>query len=266
MNIYPENYQVEFDVLFTDLNGQPVTPTEITAILYDDEDQVIADYGAISFSPGDTHKVVVVPPAHNVLEDGQLQAARILRIAMVTAAGTIRRSSSWIIEGEFRLALMVNSFVTIEAAEIMARDMPNLSGWSTASEDKRYASLIEAFNRLTRIPMRFEVPHANDPTGTLYCPEETIIPASQWAGITEEQFLAFPADFRKAVRTAQLVEANEMIEGETMAQKHRQGIISETVGESSIMLRGGRVEQNVSSTTLRTLAGFIYFSHRIARA
>lgn len=281
MNLYPENYDVTIGVAFTDLNGAAVTPTAVTAILYDGDDQLVNDFGAIAFTPGDTSVDILVPAAFNVLGVGEITAARILRVTLVTAAGEIRRASSYIIEGEFRLVVMQNSFATIEAAEIIARDMPNLAGWNSADGDQRAAALINAYHRLTRISMRFRIEKTpithvydgfNQPSyhwtrdlihGTRV--PEIIVLAQAWSGLTIEEFMEFPSAFRKAVRMAQVAEANEILENDVTARRHRQGIISETVGESSIMLRGGRLSLGIGTTALEYLAGLVFYQFKIVR-
>lgn len=267
LRVYPEDYIVSVDVVFTDHDGQPVTPTAVKAALWDGEDQLVEDFGDIAFDPSEGRVSVVIPAAFNRLAAGELQAARILRVEIHTASGLIRRSHSYIVEGEFRLQLMVNSFQSIEAAEILARDMPNLSGWSGADEDRRYAALIDAFNRLTRIPMRFRNP---DPGRELTVEqamysEETIISRDAWPSVTEQEFHTWPAHFRKALRQAQLAEANELLEGDAISRRHRAGIISETIGESSMTLKGNMVDMGISKQALSYLSGHIYYNFRIAR-
>ncbi|MER9176319.1 hypothetical protein NKH72_22325 [Mesorhizobium sp. M0955] len=260
MNLYPENYDVTIGVAFADLNGGAVVPTAVKAVLYDGEDQLVYDFGDQAFAPGDTSLNVTVPAAYNVLEDGISSDARILRIILVTPAGEIRRASSYIIQSETRLVIMQNSFMTLEAAEILARDTPNLTGWNGASDDQRYAGLINAYHKLIRIPMRYKML----PTADRWCePCETIV---RWGDITSDQFQDMPADFRRAVRSAQLMQADDLLENNPITKRHRDGIISETVGDSSIMLRGGRLTLDISSRSLECLAGHIYYNFRISRA
>ena len=267
MNIYPEDYIVSVDVGFTDLNGEQITPTLVTAALYDGDDQLVVDFGEIVFEAGDTQVTISVPAQYNALAVGERSAARILRVALTTEEGVVRRSTSYLIEGEFRLAIMENSFMTVEAAELLARDMPNLSGWAAASSDARHAALIEAYRRLTRIPMRFVVA---DPTATvqpssdLYN-EETIILRSAWPDIDETEFLGWPLFFRRALRQAQLAEANELLEGDIITKRMRAGIISETIGESSVMIRGTHLDFGMSRAAMSYLSGHIHYDFRIAR-
>jgi len=267
MKLYPEEYNVAVTFPFTDLNNNPVVPVEVNAKLFDGDDQMLLDMPNLPFDPDEGSKEIIIPAALNVLGVGQLSAGRILRVGLVTDKGVIRRSFSYVIEGEFRLQVMTNSFQTLESAEILARDMTNISGWSGASEEQRYVALVEAFNRLTRIPMKFKTAEAENlrDRSEIFA-EETIIMRSAWPTVTEDEFMAWPAYFRKALRMAQLTEANELLEGDPIAKKHRAGILSETIGESSMMLRAGKVEHGVSSATLQHLTGHIYYNHRIARA
>jgi hypothetical protein len=273
MKFYPEDYSVEVVVGFTDLNGAPVIPTKIIARLWDGDDQLIADFGELPFDIAAGEKSITVPKQFNILGDGEIRAARILRIELQTDAGSIRRPFSYAIEAEQRLELLTNTFASLEAAEFLALDMPNATGWKVASEDQKLAALTESFRRLTQIPMKF-------PTygpGNVYSDyntiaprdllEETIIQRDQWGELTIDEYeTKFPAHFKKALRRAQFIEANELLQGDNVTQKHRSGIVTETIGESSITLRAGRVDYGVASQTLQALVGYIYFNMRIVRA
>ena len=94
MRIYPENYTVVVTVPLTDLNGEAVTPTSITALLYDGDDEEVTDLGTIAFDDGAESVDITILAANNVLAAGELKAARVLRVSINTAAGTIPKSSS----------------------------------------------------------------------------------------------------------------------------------------------------------------------------
>lgn len=259
MKVYPESYIVSVDVALVDLNGGPVTPTAISAKLYDGDDQLVSDLGVVAFSPGDTSVTVQVPAEDNELADGVVQAARILRVDVVTAAGTLHKSTSYIVAGQVRLQVMVNSFQTLENAELLARDMVGGSGWGQGTDDQKAAALIEAFNRLTRIPMRYWTT-VNDHQ----C--ERFISAADWREMTADAFLELPSGLRNALRAAQLQEADTLLADDPIARKHKDGVISETIGDSSMMLRGGKLELGVAYDTLNQLRGFIWYNFRVARA
>jgi hypothetical protein len=273
MKFYPEDFDVEVVVPFTDLNGNAVTPLSLSAALYDGNDEEIVDFGSLPLDAGATSRSIVIPRAFNVLEDGALRTARILRIVIDTTAGAIRRSHSYVVEAEQRLVQMTNTFLTYEAAEIAALDTPNTSGWNVSSEDQRKAALIEAFNRLTSIPMRYSpmtTTQLQQSGWDRLIPDdftsERYIARDQWSEITPEIFGELPAHFRKALRKAQFIEANELLQGDNVAKKHRAGIVTETIGESSVTLRAGRLDYGISQQTMAALAGYIHFNARIVRA
>jgi hypothetical protein len=272
LKFYPEDYIVEVVVKFTDLNGAAVTPTAVSAVLYDGNDTEVVDFGSLPFDASEGQKSISIPKEFNRLADGENRAARILRVGIETEQGTIPRSFSYAIESDQRLVLLTNTFVTLEAAEFMALDTPNVTGWNVASDDQKLAALTEAYRRLTRIPMRFPTyaPGTGFDSFNTIAPrellEETVIERDMWDDITGEQFNDFPIAFKKAVRRAQFVEANELLQGDNVAKKHRQGIVTETIGESSVTLRDGRIDYGIGSETLKALTGYIYFNMRIRRA
>jgi len=261
MKYYAEGYNVEAIIKFADRDGNPVVPTAVKAVLYDGEDQEVVDFGSLPFDPSLGEKSIIVPSAFNKLQNNELQAARILRIELVTSSGSIFQSLAYVIEAEQRLVIMNNSFQTYEAAMLEARNMPNMNGWQSAIEEQQKAALIESFRRLTVIPMRYSY---LDMDGRPL-PMEYIITANAWGDIKRDQFDEFPTYFRRALRRAQLIEANELLQGDTIARKRRNGIVTEKIGESWLTLNASMPDYGLSSQTLSALTGFIYYRMTIAR-
>lgn len=289
MQLFPENYEVTIGFAFTDYNGSTIAPTMVEAALYDGNDERVHDFGEVAFDLDDGKVDIVIPAQFNDLGE-ELNASRILRVKMTTPAGVIKRSSSYIVEGEIRLAVMQNSFQTIEASELLARDIPNLAGFIPAARDDRFAALITAYHRLTRIPFRVvetgennlarreflilrEAPRGDDSPdlnllgrGGLLREFPLHTQHFVWSTMTPEDFHSLPLDFRRKLRMAQIAEANEILENDVVARKHRAGIISETVGESSVMLRGGRLDLGIGRAALEFLTGHVYYSFKASRA
>ncbi|QIG69076.1 hypothetical protein EVB78_043 [Rhizobium phage RHph_N1_15] len=275
IKLYPENFDVAIDVLFTDNNGDPLAVTTVTAHLYDGDDVEIEDFGSIPFTLADGKVTVTVPADLNVLGEGETSAARTLMVYLGNGTIVLPRIHSYIIEAESRLELLNNTFITLPAAEVLARENPRLTAWAAAADDKKIAALINAYTRLSRVQLRYlkERPEAEvatsvrpyDPTSERDSCDVVIKPGDWGTRFNKVDFLAMPYDFRKAVRTAQLIEANEVLTDNPFEARHRAGVISETVGESSIMLRGGKLELGVSIDALRALTGFVYYNVRLAR-
>lgn len=268
MKSYPEDYNVAIVVPFVDLNGDKVEPTAVNARLFNEGGTLLVDFGSLPFDPAGDSKEIVIPAAFNSLGADSFEEGRVLRVELVTAAGSIRQGHSYIIVGERRLEVMTNSFMMIESAEILARQVANLSGWTSATEEQRYAALIEAYNRLTRIPMRFDLKRTTDRLDYINDPlyrTEVIIGRDVWHEAGEDEFLSWPESFRKTLRMAQLVEANEILEGDEFGKRRRAGVLSETIGESSVTLSSNRLDVGVAPATLKILSGHVYYDFRVVR-
>ena len=263
MNFYPENYTVEITVPFTDKNGAVIVPLQISAMLFDGEDIVLIDFGSLTVVPASTSKIISINAAFNTLGVDEVRSARVLQVDLTTAAGVVTKILSYVVEAEQTLLIMNNTFQSFAAAEILSLTTASSQAWLSADEVRQRAALSEAFRRLTNIPMRYSF---RDDLGNLLISEEKLIERDQWSGINKDAFDAFPAHFKRALRQAQFLEANEILQGDAVASRHRSGIISETIGESSVTLRAGRIDWGIGSLTMNALAGYIYFNMRIARA
>ena len=275
MKYYPEDYTVEFSAPFTDLNGDTIEPTGVTAVLYDGDNAVIQDFGSVAFDGASGSVTIVVARELNVLADDEKRAARVLRVVLDTQNGSLTKTFMYAIESEQRLVIMDNSFMTLGTAEFIALDMPGASdvtGWNAATSDQKLAALTAAYRRLTSIPMKFRV---IDPETTIDAWSKLVLPdladtvrisREGWTEITKDYFdETFPDRFKAALKRAQLIEANDLLLGDTVGDKLRANIISETIGERSYTLRDGRVDYGASDKALRELTGYIDFNSRIVR-
>jgi len=263
MKVYPENSTPQLNVPFTDLNGDPLTPLEVIAHVYDQDDALLGDLGDIAFDAASGSTILTVPAEFNQLAAGEIFTVRTVRVELINAEQAVMRETAYILQGASRIELLKNSFLSLAMAEAMARDQVNVSGWTVAPEQQRIAALIEAFGRLISIPMRYA---RKNSFNRLVQEDEVVIRRDEWLELTTEAWNAFPVHFRTALRRAQFIEANELLQGDTIAQRHRAGIASETIGESSVTLRAGKVDFGVSSQTLSALAGYVYFNNRVERA
>lgn len=263
MNFYPEGYIVNVTVPFTDLNGTSVTPTAMRAALYDGDDQLIADMGSLAITPADGQREVTILAQLNDLPEGAVRAARVLRVELDTASGTIHKSLTYVIEAEQTVRLLVNSFQGYGAAEVRAMDFVNLTGWAASDETRRRAALVEAYKRLIQLPMVY---YPRDEMGAPITTLPYKLDRDIWLTMTPTAFNALPPHFREALRNAQVLEASEILTGDGLARKQRAGIISETIGESSVTLNKAVANFGLSTPALAALSGYIDTTVRITRA
>ncbi|MFP3733035.1 hypothetical protein SB690_19955, partial [Bacillus sp. SIMBA_006] len=65
--------------------------------------------------------------------------------------------------------------------------------------------------------------------------------------MTKEQFDDLPPRFLRDVKLALVVEANEVLSGDSAQEKRKSGVLSDTVGETSQMFRSGRPMDTIIS-------------------
>lgn len=274
MNFYPETQIVEIVVPFKDLSGQTIVPTEITAVLFDGEDQMLLDFGSVVFDGAGVEAKVIVPAIANTLQGDDLQEVRRLEITVTHAAGSFKTSQSYVIEAEQSLQIMRNSFMTYDTALMLSSQFVNLTAFVNAPDDRRRAALVEAFHRIIDLPMIYSVstvPVAQDVTTSDGIEERVYkISRATWKHIDADAFQTqFPSHFKRALRAAQIAEADDLLQGNVIARKHAQGIATETIGESSVTLRqgfGSGVTASIGTAALTLLSGYIDRTMKIGRA
>lgn len=263
MNV-PDGYAAEITVPFTDADGSAITPTGVSARLFDGVDALLMDFGLLAFNAADGSKTITIPAAVNDLADDETRAVRRLEVLITHDAGNpITKTQVYIVEAEQSLSVMVNTFQSYEAADLLAGEVVNTAGWTAAAEPQRRAALIEAFRRITSIPMRYGI---RDENGDIDPYDLHYIPRDLWPEVTADAYRAFPSHFQRALRKAQFIEANELLQGDTIGARRRAGVISETIGESSMTLRRDQIDYGLSHDTLAALTGYIDYNMRIARA
>ena len=267
MNSFPENYNVSIKVPFKDLNGTDVLPSVVRARLFDGKGQPVVDFGSLPFDPALHEKDIQVPAAFNQLAIGNFEEVRVLKVELTTASGVIRQSYRYLIQGERQLVVLENSFMTLDEAILSARRLNNIDAWNSASEESRFTALNEAYSRITNLPLKI----STETVGSRYDTVEpvytstTYIRRDNWENMELGTFNAFPGRFLSALKTAQIIEANEILSGDEIGRRHRAGIISETIGESSVMLRGGTMDFGISTAAMRALTGYVYVGGRVGR-
>jgi hypothetical protein len=262
MNFYPEAFIVELTVPFTDLNDSPITPTALRAKLFDGEDTLLEDFGTIDISGVSGQKTITIASIYNELTDDEIRQARVVKIELDTPSGTIFKRHSYVVEAEQTLEIMTNTFQTFETAQITAANYVNLSAWTSSDETRQRAALSEAYGRICSIPMKY---CPRDDLGQNTLSSEQHITRAGWLDVSKDAFSALPTHFRKALRAAQLLEANELLAGDSAGRRHRAGIVTETIGESSVTLRSGQINYGVSQNTLAALAGYVAFNVKLTR-
>lgn len=258
MQTYPAGVTVTLTIPLIDHNGDPVTPVELSYSVSDLEGVELVARTGLDFAANDTDADVRVEAAFNALEPG-VPGGRVVHLFIKAADGTHVREIVYGLRPFQRLIPGTNSFVTDAAAQVLAADIPGLDGLTGAEATERQGALLEAHTRITRI--RFRVPFTTPVRG------ELLIDRSGWEAMTPAEFARLPASFKRTLTRAQLHEANTVLTGDPIGAKRRAGILSETIGESSMMFQGGAAPRTVlsSAEALAELTGYLVYGGKTQR-
>lgn len=178
------------------------------------------------------------------------------------------------------LTVGVNSFMTYRQAQKMAMDMPKLNNWESMSQSQRISALLEAKQRICRLAFDFGQVQL-DMTKQDYVVQAAGKPRCVQVGeifgvyggsvkledLSVEDFEALPTKFRTALMQAQLAEANDVLEVDSIAERRRQGLILETIGEVKQMFSSIiPAQMTVSSKTMSYLSRYLASGKKIGRS
>lgn len=262
MDFYLEKTPVVFDIPLTNLYGHTRSPLTIEVII-SDGNGVVIDTRNTEFSDSVEALSIEVHSNENEIPAGHDYAARIVDVTVGFPSGSVNHRFSYILERQVVLSLLENTFVSYENAFILSRDFAKNTNWLSADDNMRKSALKEAFFRIIKIPMRY---HPLDENGVVDEKVENILSRNNWENVSVEDFQALPERFRQALMRAQFVEARNLLRLDAYAEKRAQGVISESIAESSVRLSENALRYGVGDEALEELTGFIHFDFRIGRA
>lgn len=214
-----------------DTKGMSIVPSSVTFSIFDADDVALVTNSVFPGSIGNTYVDIDVDATINETPESK-DVRRVEVTATLDSGSTTVQSQTYIIEAGVSLVVSDNSFQTFQSAIMNADEIPNTMGFDGAEDGERIAALKQAYINIAAL--RYEYTTANSMTrigGKLnitYLNEYTL-----------EEFLELPKDFIKALRKAQVAEADSILGGDPVEDLRQSGIMSKTVGESSQMFRPG---------------------------
>lgn len=268
MQTFAVGTEVAMNFAFVDLNGDPIVPLAISVKIYDEEDVEKGTFEVPLAMTTSEAIDLVVPGMFNLLEPEVNVGLRTVEVTFNTAQGDISQRAAYTIRRSNRLIVLTNSFQTWSKAQLEVQNIPNLLGWLGATDVDRQVALIEAFTRLTRLGYFVRWPRDIDDLAYLRPGEDRKIAPRHWAAMTLDQWNTwYPETFRQALRRAQIVEADNVLGSDVVGKKRRSGLLSESIGESSMMFRSGKpLDTGISPETMRQLTGFLDFRATTTRS
>jgi hypothetical protein len=269
MDTYVAGSDVIVSIFVTDVDGNAIVPTALAVSVKDEDDNILVPETSISsFNPSDSQYDYTVLATHNVIT--KADGGRVVTLKITTASGVFYSNVFYILRSVDKLLVPINSFASELKLRLVASKVPNLDEWNMATEDEKYLALVSAHRKLDNF--RFKMGrYASDLSRIINWPgekvSEIIISRGSLSRMTKESFMELPERFREALVYGQIVEANSILKGDQSDELGVSGLLSRTVGESSMMFRSIKpVNYGLSKDTLVYLAEFLDSSIGIGRA
>lgn len=277
--VYLNNTDVSVVIPFTDAAGNAITVTSAKYRVTNQADTELVAPTDVAVANGDTEATIQVPAALNVIAAGATREIRNIELYCVTDGNTVVMSQSYGLESTQPLQAGVNSFQTFSQAQLTALDIPNLSAWDAASDAEQVAAMIDAREHIVQLNFNLLNSNVNFGQDSLqYVPEgqyqssyvarnSLFIFNGNLAILNAAQFNNLPERFKKALRQAQVVEANNILGGDPYEEKRQAGLILDSIGESRQMFRSTKaLHLPICRRALGYLSYFVTFNKRIGRS
>lgn len=265
--VYPENTDVEVTVSLPFHDGEPLIPTAVTRAVMDQTGAIISPAETVEV-PADIEDALTIsiPAVLNGL-GGVRRGARVVEFVLTTSRGQFTEQVIYLLEAPVQLVRLKNSFVTLAEAHLVRREMPALDGFDAADETSRIAALESAHRNLCRLTYRYKGVSSQSRITWGEAEDQGYTYVTDIADLTMEEWAQLPDNFINALQRAQLAEADVLLRGDPVGDKRRAGVISETIGESSMFFRQvPEIRMPVSEEALEHVGQYVYRNNRIARA
>jgi hypothetical protein len=246
MNVYPAASVIELCVPLEDDLGDIIEDIAAVSYRVENADQeILVATTPIEITPESVEVKILIDSEINTLADEDVRDIRFVRLFIEKESGaTTEIETSYGISADDPLTVGVNSFATWRELVKLTMEVPNLGNWDSANKADRVAALIDARVRICRMAFDlnklqldmtrqdYEVQAAGRPRSVRDGDPFGILGGTiSLRDLTPEEFVKLPEPFRTALAKAQLAEANDILETDSITERRRQGLILETIGE-----------------------------------
>lgn len=292
MDLFLAGTNVTLMVPLQDRSGNQLTVTAVDYRVIDQNGTELQARTALTgFVSGAASATVQVPallnniagiPAtisNNQIDQFTVREVRTVELFCTISGNIVMLTKSYGLEPADPLVVGINSFQTFAQAELTALDIPNLNAWAAADDASKIAAMVDArqhINQLNFWLLNSNINWGQDslnyvPEGAYQSPyagsgNQLFIFNGNLALLTPTQFSFLPIRFKAALRQAQVTEADEIMGGDPVDVRRREGLLLESIGEVKQMFRPGKpIDLPVSRRALKYLSQFVTFSKRIGR-
>lgn len=241
---FASNTKVSIDIPH-EYNGKALELTNMKYEVLDASATVlVAKTDVTSFSAATASTTVDIDTTYNTTT--AKRDTRLLNCYLINADGEYIVSQVYMLKGnQLLLTPLTDSFMTFVESVLIRSKMPEEQDYfDFLSDELKSVALEEAYERIRKFQFKLGTTTYTDLTT-----------------LTTVEFAALDADFLMALKKAQVAEANAIVENSPIRDKIRAGIISETIGESSMFfsrsLPHGRLS-GLSDEAYEYLKRYIY--------
>lgn len=262
MNRYLAGTSVKISIPLTDRFGNAVPAASPTYQVIDQDGTVKVASTAVTAVNNAVE--VTVPASANSVTNAT--APRELRKVVVTCDDGVTVSGAFVVERDDPLLVGINSFQTLEQAEMTSMELAVGDGWDLAEDGDKIRAMADAWNRITTLS--FDLLNINRPQDSVSYVAEGAVNTGARVGLfnlrgnirdlTPEQFLSLPPIFLKALRQAQVMDSTDTLDPDPVRKKRMSGLILDTIGETKQMFTSARpIDSACSPKAMKILSRFL---------
>jgi hypothetical protein len=254
MQSFPVGTNAVVEVPFLDSDGNPVTPTALAYVVKDGQGTTLVDTTAISVLSGTSTDIAI--PGGLLAAPGGYSVELFITIA---GGEVYIQEEVFAVKPLVQLQFLTNTFQTRANALYVSGSIPNLISWMGATKDAQTAALIEAFRRITLLNFFIPWPEVLDLQNRIAPRYQSHLTPRMWPLMTPDIWTIYPDYFKDALNRAQVIQANQLLTADPMADRRRGGLFSEKIGESSVMFKSGvrPLDDIVSRDAMTALSQFL---------
>lgn len=238
----------------------------VNAVAYrivDDEGvEILARTPVATFVAGSPSVLISIPATLNSVPEDRNAVAREIQLDLTVAGGasaTVPMDTSYRLVPRERLSVPKTSLLTRSGADLLALDMVNLPWFTAAGDDQKTSALMQARINIGSLSFHYDFSDWQSRVGgSLDLQSIDDLSDSEWASLD--------AGFRDALQRAQLVEADDLLNGSLERQHAASGVVSIVVGESSRTYRAGVLSRQVVCRRALDILARYLAAKRIGRA
>lgn len=281
LEVYLGGTEVALTIDLADNAGNALTVNAVDyRVVNQDSVELIARTAVDSFAAGDASVTLTIAANLNEVASGNTREIRTVDLYCTLEGGTTVLTRSYAVEVTDPLQVGINSFQSFPQAQLTALDIPNIAAFSAASDQEKIQALMDAREHI--VQLNFNLLNSNVNFGQdqlAYVPEgqfqssyvarnSLFIFNGNLGILNATQYAQLPERFKRALRQAQIVEANAILGGDQTDAMRTAGIVEDKIGESSQKFRdrGVPLRLPVCRRALGYLSYFVTFSKRIGRA